>query len=98
MQRISKQEFITRLADTASVSEAQTKAVIDALAPVVTGALKVGEAVQIPGIGTLEATYREEREGRNPSTGEAMTFSAKYVPKFKAVGSLKEALAGLVPA
>ena len=41
-------------------------------------------------IGTFEVRSRKEREGRNPSTGEAITIAAQKVPAFKAGKSLKD--------
>jgi len=46
--------------------------------------------VPLVGIGTFETRLREVREGRNPSTGEAIKIAAQNVPAFKAGKALKD--------
>ncbi len=55
-------------------------------------ALKAGDKVQLIGFGTFEVRERAAKQGRNPRTGEAMTFEASKVPAFKAGASLKAAV------
>ena len=43
--------------------------------------LRNGEKVPLEGLGILKATDREERQGRNPRTGEPVTFKASRRPK-----------------
>jgi DNA-binding protein HU-beta len=44
------------------------------------------------GFGTFEVAHREERSGRNPATGAAITIKASKAPKFRAGKALKDAL------
>ncbi|WP_439648882.1 HU family DNA-binding protein [Leptolyngbya ohadii] len=53
-----------------------------------------GEKVTLVGFGTFEARQRQEREGRNPKTGESMTIPASTVPAFSAGKLFKETVAG----
>lgn len=55
-------------------------------------ALKAGDKVQLIGFGTFEVRERAEKQGRNPRTGETMTFAASKIPAFKAGASLKAAV------
>lgn len=55
-------------------------------------ALKAGNEVVMPGFGKFSVARREERTGRNPSTGETITIAAKNVPVFKAGATLKDAV------
>ncbi|MEU6778630.1 HU family DNA-binding protein [Nonomuraea angiospora] len=52
-----------------------------------------GNEVQLTGFGTFKARVSGEREVRVPSTGKTMTAEAKYVPKFSAGASFKDAVA-----
>lgn len=46
----------------------------------------------IPGIGKLTVKESKARQGRNPSTGEAITIPAKKSVKFSASKTIKDAL------
>ena len=48
--------------------------------------------VQLVGFGSFEAKERPARVGRNPRTGEPMTYSACKVPVFKPGKALKDAI------
>jgi DNA-binding protein HU-beta len=62
--------------------------VLAALAQQVAAALKRGERVVLPGIGTFQVKQRAARMGRNPKTGEAIQIPAKKVVQFKPAGPL----------
>ncbi len=49
-----------------------------------------GDKVQLVGFGTFEVRERKAREGRNPSTGEAIKIAAQKVPAFKPGKALKD--------
>lgn len=89
---MSKDQFISMIAEDANVSKKDTDAVIKAFVKNVTALLKSGEKVQLLGFGTFEVSERAAREGRNPQSGEPMTIAACKAPKFKASKSLKEAI------
>jgi DNA-binding protein HU-beta len=61
------------------VSSGNIKLVTDAILTLV----KTGQDVRIQGFGTFSKLHKDERAGRNPSTGEALTIAAKDVLKFK---------------
>ena len=48
-----------------------------------------GERVQVAGFGTFSISHREEREGRNPRTGEKIPISASNSVRFKPGKRLK---------
>ena len=54
--------------------------------------LKDGKDIALIGFGKFEVKHRPERQGRNPSTGEAMTIRASNVVGFKAGKALKDAV------
>ncbi len=65
---------------------------VDAVFEYIMGSLAKGESVQIPGFGTFNISYRPERAGRNPRTGEAMTIKASNAVRFKPAKGLKDAV------
>jgi DNA-binding protein HU-beta len=55
-------------------------------------AMKSGDKVQMVGFGSFEVKKRPARVGRNPRTGEPMTYPACKVPVFKPGKALKDAI------
>ncbi len=75
-------ELISRLAEKTALTKAQAKQVLDAHAELLIDELKQNGSVQLAGIGKLKMGERAERQGRNPSTGEAITIKASKTVKF----------------
>ena len=55
-------------------------------------AMKKGERIQLPGMGTFRVSTRSARVVRNPQTGAKLNVPAKKVVKFKAAPGLSEKL------
>lgn len=87
-----KSEVVSAIADGAGISQAQAAAALDAFADSALDALKSGGAVVLPGMGKFTAVHKEARQGRNPRTGETMTFAAKTSVKFKAAKAATDAV------
>lgn len=71
-------------------TKAAPKEVVDAYANLLIDELKEAGSVQIAGIGKLKLGERAERQGRNPSTGEAITIKASKTVKFSRGKRLKD--------
>lgn len=91
---LSKSEFVDRVASTADVSKSEAQKVVDAVAQVLTDALKAGDEVAWPGLGKFSVSARAARQGRNPATGETIQIAASNAPKFSAASALKQAVNG----
>ncbi len=70
----------------------KAKEYVDLFLDTITEELENGEEVKLPKIGKLYVVQKEERQGRNPKTGEAITIAAKNVVRFKASSTLKTAV------
>ena len=75
-------ELVSALAETTGLTKAKAKEVLDAHAELLISELKETGSVQLAGIGKLKLGQRAERQGRNPSTGEAITIKASKTVKF----------------
>ncbi len=75
-------ELVGALAETTGLTKAKAKEVLDAHAELLVKELKTNGSVQLAGIGKLKMGERAERQGRNPSTGEAITIKASKTVKF----------------
>ena len=77
------------VAGTTGMSEADAKKAVAAVFDQIAAAAAKGEEVTIPGFGKFAVKDRPEREGRNPSTGEALTIAASKKVAFTAAKGLK---------
>lgn len=78
----SVSELVAALAEKTGLTKAKVKEVIDAHAELIGSELQSAGSVQLAGIGKLKLGERAERQGRNPSTGEAITIPAAKTVKF----------------
>jgi len=95
---MNKSDLVDAVAGSADMSKAQAAHAVDAVLDGISGALSKGEPVALVGFGTFSVRHRAAREGRNPSTGEAMHIAASNVPGFKAGKALKDAVKAGNPA
>ncbi len=89
---MNKQELISKIAEKADISRKDATAALTALITSITEALKTGEKIAIPNLGTFEVRERAARTGKNPRTGEAVEIAAKRLPAFKPAKALKDAV------
>lgn len=91
---MNRTDFIAHIAQTQGVTKAEAEKTVASFIAGITSAVAAGQSVQFVGFGTFEVKAQEERPGRNPLTGEAITIAAKNVVKFKVGESLKNAANG----
>lgn len=89
---MSKQQLVDMIAEKAGLTKADAARALEATTDSITEALKKGEKVALVGFGTFSTSKREEREGRNPRTGETVKIAARTVVAFKAGSKLKDAV------
>lgn len=95
---MTKSGLIEKVADrTPHISKKDTEVVVNTIFDAMTEALRRGERIEIRGFGSFQVKIREEREGRNPKTGEMVHIPAKRTPFFKVGKELKEMVDGEVP-
>lgn len=88
---MNRSELVAAVAAESGLSQADVNRAIDGLFSVVSGAVKGGTKVSIPGWISFERTHRDARTGRNPQTGEAIQIAASYGVKVSAGSKLKAA-------
>ena len=89
---MNKTELINAVAEKAGLSKKAAEAAVNATLSAITEGLKTEEKVQLVGFGSFEVKERPARVGRNPRTGESMTYPACKVPVFKPGKALKDAI------
>ncbi len=84
---MTKREVINEVSEKTELKRAKVEEVFDAYAEIAVREVGKGNEVVLPGIGKFFQKFRpaQERNGRNPHTGEAMTFKMedRYSAGFK---------------
>ena len=89
---MNKKQLIERMVEHTDSPKGEAEKHLEAFTSAVSGALKAGEEVQLPGFGKFYVRDQKAREGRNPQSGEKMNIPARKVPAFKAGKSFKESI------
>ncbi|MDZ4132306.1 MAG: HU family DNA-binding protein [Dethiobacteria bacterium] len=87
---MNKPELVEAVAEKAGITKKDSEKAVAAVLEGIADTLAKGEKVQLVGFGTFEVRHRNAREGRNPSTGEAIKIAAQNVPAFKPGKALKD--------
>lgn len=89
---MNKSELIAAMVEASGLTKKDCEAALTAFTGAVETAMKSGDKVQMVGFGSFEVKERPARVGRNPRTGESMTYPACKVPVFKPGKVLKDAI------
>lgn len=89
---MNKTELIAAMAENSGLTKKDCEAALAAFTGAVESAMKSGDKIQLVGFGSFEVKERSARVGRNPRTGEPMTYPACKVPTFKPGKALKDAI------
>ena len=87
---MKKSEFVTLVAEMASLSKKDTEKTIDAVFTVLGDVMASGDKLQLSGFGTFETRERAARTGHNPRTGEEIPIAAATIPVFKPSKTLRD--------
>lgn len=85
-------ELAEQIAAANDMNKAQAKTVVEAVFAAIVETAKKGEEVSIPGFGKFKVGSREARQGRNPSTGEAIQIAASKKLAFTPAKQVKDAI------
>jgi len=89
---MNKKELVSAVAKETGLTQAQAVKAVEAFINSVTGTLKDGGDVRLPGFGSFEVSHRAASKGVNPANGSPIDIPARNVPKFKAGNILKDAV------
>lgn len=93
---MGKNELITNISKITGVEKDICESVLDGFASEVTLALTRGEKVMMKGFMSFEVGVRNERDARNPRTGEVEHFPAVKTIKCRMGKRVKEAVNGRI--
>ncbi len=89
---MNKNELIEAIASEAGTTKVAASKMLTAFIGAITGELKAGGQVVLPGFVTMKVGNRAARAGRNPKTGAVIQIAAARVAQFKVGKQLKEAV------
>ena len=87
---MNRSELVTKISEKSELSKKDSEKVLSAVIDSIMEALAQGDKVQLVGFGTFEVRERQERTGRDPRSGEAITIPACKSPAFKAGKAFKD--------
>ena len=89
---MSKTDLVSFIAEAAGLTKADASRALEAMIEGVETGLKKDGKVTITGFATFTKKFKEEKEGRNPRTGEVVKIPARMAVTIKPGTKLKEAL------
>ncbi|MEN3027897.1 MAG: HU family DNA-binding protein [Aquificaceae bacterium] len=89
---MTKAELVSAISKGAGITKKQADAALKAAIQAVSGALKKGERVAVPGFGIFTVRTRAERKGRNPRTGAEIKIPARKVVAFRPAKELRDSV------
>ena len=90
----TKTQLVENLEDATDLSKAHSSLVLDELSRIRVSAVKAGDPVKLPGLGTFKKRETKARQGRNPQTGEPIQIPARTKAAFSVAKAFKEAVLG----
>ncbi len=91
---MNKNDLVSHVSTASGISKPDATKAVDAVFSGIKDALKSGEEVRIPDVGSFVVTDRAASEGRNPRTGEKIAIAASKQIKFKPGKGLKDHVNG----
>jgi DNA-binding protein HU-beta len=91
---MTKSQFVAKLADQTGLSKKQVDGFLNDMVNLIISAVKKGDSVKIPNLGSWKKRKTSARMGRNPQTGEPIKIPARTKVRFSVAKSFKEAVLG----
>jgi integration host factor subunit alpha len=89
---MTKADIVEKIQNATGLTKKDAAEMMEAVFSVMKSTLESGENLKIAGFGNFEVKQKNDRRGRNPHTGEAITIAARQVLTFKPSALLKKAI------
>lgn len=87
-----KADIVDMVHASSDISKSEACDFVETFFEVIKSTLERGESIKFPGFGNFNVTLKNDRNGRNPISGEAITITGRQVITFKPSAKLKAAL------
>jgi DNA-binding protein HU-beta len=91
---MNNNDLAEAIAADAGLTKADARQVVDRMLTAIVDAASKGEEISLSGFGKFKVKDSPAREGRNPSTGEAMQIAASRKLTFAPAKAVKDKLNG----
>lgn len=91
-KKISRSEIVQKLASLTDKKQSETENTIKSLVELISNELSAGNDVEFWGFGLFSINKKQAGTGRNPKTGEKITYPERNVVKFYPGKTLQEKL------
>ena len=91
---MTKADIADRIQEQLDISKKDSVVLLETVFSVMKSTLEAGENLKISGFGNFEIKQKNDRLGRNPTTGEPMTIEARKILSFKPSPLLRRAVNG----
>ena len=89
---MTKADIVERIHQNIGFTKKESAEIVEAVFCIIKNTLEKGEKIKIAGFGNFIVKQKDDRRGRNPQTGEAITIEARRVLTFKASNLLRDAM------
>jgi integration host factor subunit alpha len=80
---MTKADLVERIQATTGFTRKEAADILESVFSIMKDTLEAGENLKISGFGNFVVKQKNDRRGRNPQTGEAITIEARRVLTFK---------------
>jgi integration host factor subunit alpha len=89
---MTKVDLVERIQTNTGFTKKDATDILESVFSIMKDTLETGEKLKISGFGIFEVKQKNDRRGRNPQTGEAITIEARRVLTFKPSQVLRAAI------
>ncbi len=91
---LTKAHLVDAIAEANGFSRKKASETVETVLEIIKGTLASGDDVLISGFGKFCVKEKQERKGRNPSTGDDMMLAPRKVVTFRCSGKLRDRVNG----
>lgn len=89
---MTKADIVEKIQTNIGLSKKESTELMETVFSVMKTTLESGETLKISGFGSFVVKQKNDRRGRNPQTGEAITIGARRILTFKPSNLLRQAV------
>ena len=89
---MTKADIVEKIQTGTGLSKKEAIEAMEAVFSIMKTTLESGENLKISGFGSFVVKQKNDRRGRNPQTGEAITITARRILTFKPSTVLRDAI------
>jgi len=89
---MTKADIVEKIQAGTGMTRKESAEMMEEVISIIKSALEQGENLKISGFGSFVVKQKNNRKGRNPQTGEAMTIASRRIVTFKPSTILREVI------